>query len=68
LTVQWSRICQSIYERSYSSASAVANNPDVDDAFSIADSPGSFNYLRTDKQQDLEDLGTLWILTLTALI
>jgi len=30
------------YERSYSSASAVANNPDVDDAFSIAvDSPGS---------------------------
>lgn len=48
------------YERSYSSASAVANNPDVDDAFSIAvDFPDSFNYLRTDKQQDLEDLGTL---------
>ncbi len=48
------------YERSYSSASATANNPDIDDAFSIAvDSPGSSSYLRTNKQQDLEDLGTL---------
>lgn len=48
------------YERSYLSASAIANNPDVDDTFPIAvDSPGSSSYLKTDKQQDLENLSTL---------
>jgi len=56
------------YERSYLSASAIANNPDVDDAFRIAvDSPGSSSYLKTDKQQDLE-ICCLRIMTPTALI